>query len=46
VPDDAILYPGHLYSRDPSGRLGDTRRDNMVFKPRSEAEWLRMFGGS
>ncbi len=44
VPDDAILYPGHLYSRDPSAAMGATRQNNMVFKPKSEAEWLRMFG--
>ena len=26
VPDDAILFPGHLYSQDPSQSMGDTRR--------------------
>ncbi|MHC4920835.1 MAG: MBL fold metallo-hydrolase [Planctomycetota bacterium] len=46
VPDDAMLYPGHLYSRDASGELGATRRNNMVFKPKSEEEWLRMFGSA
>ncbi len=45
VPDDAVLFPGHLYSREPSARLGDTRRSNYVFKPRSVEEWLRMFSG-
>jgi len=44
VPDDATLFPGHLYSPEPSASLGDTRRANMVFKPRNEVEWLRMFG--
>lgn len=44
VPDDATLYPGHAYSPEPEARMGDTRRTNMVFKPRNEAEWLRMFG--
>jgi hypothetical protein len=24
--------------------MGETRRWNYVFKPRSEAEWLAMFG--
>jgi glyoxylase-like metal-dependent hydrolase (beta-lactamase superfamily II) len=44
VPDTAVLYPGHAY--DPRGQqpLGETRRDNPVFKPKSEAEWLAMFG--
>ncbi|MCX7620096.1 MAG: MBL fold metallo-hydrolase [Acidimicrobiales bacterium] len=45
VPDDAILFPGHLYSAEPSATMGETRRWNYVFKPRSEQEWLAMFGG-
>jgi glyoxylase-like metal-dependent hydrolase (beta-lactamase superfamily II) len=44
VPDDAVLFPGHLYSADPSQRLGDTRRWNYVFRPRSIEEWMAMFG--
>jgi glyoxylase-like metal-dependent hydrolase (beta-lactamase superfamily II) len=46
VPDSAVLYPGHLYDPRPHAELGATRRTNMVFKPKTEAEWLRMFGGS
>jgi len=45
VPDDAILFPGHLYARVPSASMGETRRTNFVFKPRNEAEWLEMLGG-
>jgi glyoxylase-like metal-dependent hydrolase (beta-lactamase superfamily II) len=45
VPDDAILFPGHLYSVDPSASMGETRRLNYVFRPRNEREWLAMFGG-
>jgi glyoxylase-like metal-dependent hydrolase (beta-lactamase superfamily II) len=45
VPDDAVLFPGHLYSADPSRSMGDTRRSNYVFRPRSLAEWTAMFGG-
>jgi glyoxylase-like metal-dependent hydrolase (beta-lactamase superfamily II) len=44
IPDDAILFPGHLYSAEPSATMGETRRMNFVFKPRTEAEWLAMFG--
>ena len=44
VPDDAVLFPGHLYSAEPSASMADTRRWNYVFKPSSEAEWLAMFG--
>lgn len=44
VPDDAILFPGHQYSVESSDLMGDTRRRNVVFKPRSAAQWLTMFG--
>jgi glyoxylase-like metal-dependent hydrolase (beta-lactamase superfamily II) len=44
VPDDAVLFPGHLYSAEPSATLGETRRWNYVFKPKSESEWLAIFG--
>lgn len=44
IPDDALLFPGHLYSAEPSATLGETRRLNYVFKPESESEWLRLFG--
>ena len=44
VPDDAILFPGHLYSQDPSQSMGETRRWNYVFRPRSPQEWMAMFG--
>jgi glyoxylase-like metal-dependent hydrolase (beta-lactamase superfamily II) len=43
VPDDAVLFPGHLYSRAPSATLGETWRLNYVFKPRTEQDWLRVF---
>jgi glyoxylase-like metal-dependent hydrolase (beta-lactamase superfamily II) len=43
VPDDATLFPGHLYSAEPSASMGDTRRLNYVFMPRNADEWLRMF---
>jgi glyoxylase-like metal-dependent hydrolase (beta-lactamase superfamily II) len=45
VPDEAVLFPGHLYSAAPSATMGETRQWNYVFKPRSETEWLAMFGG-
>jgi len=44
VPDDAVLFPGHLYSAEPSATMADTRKWNFVFKPSSEQEWLAMFG--
>ncbi|MGH9120165.1 MAG: MBL fold metallo-hydrolase [Acidimicrobiales bacterium] len=45
IPDDATLFPGHLYSRDPSASMGDTRRNNTVLRPASLEEWLARFGG-
>jgi glyoxylase-like metal-dependent hydrolase (beta-lactamase superfamily II) len=44
VPDDAVLFPGHLYSAEPSATMGETRKWNYVFKPRSAEEWMAMFG--
>jgi glyoxylase-like metal-dependent hydrolase (beta-lactamase superfamily II) len=44
VPDDAVLYPGHMYSAEPFQRLGDTRQWNYVFQPRSVEAWMAMFG--
>jgi glyoxylase-like metal-dependent hydrolase (beta-lactamase superfamily II) len=44
VPDDTILFPGHLYSADPSATMGETRRLNYVFRPQTPEQWLMMFG--
>ena len=42
--DDTVLYPGHLYSPEPSASLGETRRRNYVFRLRSPEQWMQMFG--
>ncbi len=44
LPDDTVLYPGHLYSADPSATLGETRRTNYVFRMRSIEDWRRLQG--
>jgi len=44
VPDDTVLYPGHQYSAESSATMGATRRNNMVFRPTSRAQWLMAFG--
>lgn len=44
VPDDTVLYPGHLYSPEPSATMGDTRRRNYVFRFPTRDAWLSMFG--
>jgi len=45
VPDDAVLFPGHQYSPAPSAPMGETRRHNFVFRPKSPEQWMAMFGG-
>jgi glyoxylase-like metal-dependent hydrolase (beta-lactamase superfamily II) len=45
VPDETILFPGHMYSADASASMGETRRWNYVFRPRTPQEWMAMFGG-
>jgi glyoxylase-like metal-dependent hydrolase (beta-lactamase superfamily II) len=44
IPDRAILFPGHLYSPEPSRSMGETRDMNVVYKPKSIEQWLMMFG--
>lgn len=44
VPDETILFPGHLYSPEPWKPMGETRRANVVYKPDSLEQWLMMFG--
>jgi glyoxylase-like metal-dependent hydrolase (beta-lactamase superfamily II) len=44
VPDSAVLFPGHLYSADPSQSMGETRALNVVYRPRSLEQWMMMFG--
>jgi glyoxylase-like metal-dependent hydrolase (beta-lactamase superfamily II) len=44
VPDDTVLYPGHMYSPEPSAPMGLVRRENFVLAPRSAEQWLAMFG--
>jgi hydroxyacylglutathione hydrolase len=44
VPDDAVLYPGHLYSAEPNAPMGNVRRSNIVYRPRTRDQWMMMFG--
>jgi len=43
VPDEAVLFPGHLYSEKPSATMAETRSRNVVFRPDSLEQWLMMF---
>ncbi|HEX3980059.1 MAG TPA: MBL fold metallo-hydrolase [Acidimicrobiales bacterium] len=45
VPDETVLYPGHLYSPEPSATMGHTRSTNYVFRLRTPEQWMTMFGG-
>jgi hydroxyacylglutathione hydrolase len=44
VPDDTVLYPGHMYSTEPSATMGDTRAHNYVFRLQTPEQWMTMFG--
>jgi glyoxylase-like metal-dependent hydrolase (beta-lactamase superfamily II) len=44
VPDDTILYPGHLYSPEPFATMGETRERNYVFRIHSLEQWRTMMG--
>src|SRR5258705_7454578 len=44
VPDNTVLYPGHMYSPEPYAPLGEVRRTNYVYRPRTREQWMMMFG--
>ncbi|MFA5884487.1 MAG: MBL fold metallo-hydrolase [Acidimicrobiia bacterium] len=44
VPDDTILYPGHLYSPESSASMGETRQHNYVFRIHSLEQWRTFMG--
>ncbi|HEV7523617.1 MAG TPA: MBL fold metallo-hydrolase [Acidimicrobiia bacterium] len=46
VPDDTVLYPGHQYSPEANAPMGDVRRTNVVFRPRTREQWMMMFGSA
>lgn len=45
LPEGTVVYPGHLYSEEPSAPLSEVKAWNPVLAPRSAEEWLRLFGG-
>ncbi len=44
LPDETVVYPGHLYSPEGSASLGETKAKNPVLAPRSPERWLALFG--
>jgi glyoxylase-like metal-dependent hydrolase (beta-lactamase superfamily II) len=45
LPDETVVYPGHLYSPESSATLGETKLWNPVLAPQTADEWLAAFGG-
>ncbi|MCU1389557.1 MAG: hydrolase [Ilumatobacteraceae bacterium] len=45
LPDDTVVYPGHMYSMPTSGTMSELRDDNYVFKPKTREAWMQWFGG-
>ncbi len=43
VSDDTVLYPGHLYSKEPSMSMGEVRERNQVLATRTPEQWLAIF---
>lgn len=41
---DPVVFPGHLYSAEPSAALSQVQERNVVFRPRSLEQWRTMFG--
>jgi hydroxyacylglutathione hydrolase len=39
VPDDAVLYPGHLYAPDPHAPMGEVRATNYVYRFTTPEQW-------
>jgi glyoxylase-like metal-dependent hydrolase (beta-lactamase superfamily II) len=44
LSDETILFPGHMYSPQPSASLGEVREFNYVLAPSTAVQWLAMYG--
>lgn len=44
LPDETIVFPGHLYSPEPSGSLEDIKVHNYVFRFKTLPQFMTMFG--
>lgn len=44
LPDDTIVFPGHLYSSEPSGSLADEKRRNPYLRVASLEQFLAFMG--
>ena len=43
VANETVLWPGHLYSPEPSAPFGEVRESNFVLAPSTREQWLSMF---
>lgn len=44
LPDETVLYPGHLYSTDPYGTLGEQKRTNPFLRAANLDQFLSFLG--
>ncbi|NNL66260.1 MAG: MBL fold metallo-hydrolase [Myxococcales bacterium] len=44
LPDETVVYPGHLYSSEPAGSLGDEKRTNPYLRASSLEQFLGFMG--
>jgi glyoxylase-like metal-dependent hydrolase (beta-lactamase superfamily II) len=44
LPDETLVYPGHLYSSEPSGSLGEQKRANPYLRVTSLEQFLAFMG--
>ncbi len=44
LPDSTVLYPGHHYGASLTSTMGEQRKENYSFAPRSLEDWLRLMG--
>jgi glyoxylase-like metal-dependent hydrolase (beta-lactamase superfamily II) len=45
LPDETLLFPGHMYSAEAWGRLGDEKRTNPFLRVASLDQFLMFMGG-
>jgi len=43
LPDDVVVYPGHLYAPDPFASLGEVKATNYVYRVSSREQWVGAF---
>ena len=46
LPDDTLLFPGHLYSADPASTIGEQKRTNPFLRVTSLDQFLMFMGAA